>query len=195
MLLVGMDVSGDEDRSNYEYLGIVIGTNESILSLSEKMGSYPEHMSRLKDKEKENVVQSLTFDSKNRIAFCVRLDRQRIIDKIKESRKVRKQRTPTKSILRTFNRVIMQEVRCRIEEFALLHDISITEIVVQCDRDAKPFAIAGCLQHTRKGAAYRVSDYVAWCNNRNRDNDVKSIISINFTNDIPDRMMKILGLN
>lgn len=191
MLLVGMDVSGDEDHANYLYLGIVIGTNESILSLSANLGSYPEHMSRILESKQNEIIEKLSFDSRNRIAFCVKLDRKRIITEMKSLRRCRKIRDG--DIQRTYDMVVIQEIKRRIESFLFSHNQSITDIEIQCDNDMVRFAKAGSIKHTRKGAAYRISDYVAWCNNKNRN--VDSVIEIDFTADIPGKMKGILGLN
>ena len=56
----------------------------------------------------------------------------------------------------------------------------------------KYFAKAGALSYTRKGVAYKLSDYVAWCNHKNRS--PVSIKEIDFTVDIASRMKKILNL-
>lgn len=164
------------------------------MSLSENIGSSnPEHMSRISDKEQ--VVRKLNFDSKNRIAFCVKLDRKKIVDEVKSSRQARRRGIRNSDILRTYERVVMQQIRKKIENFVISHKTSITNIIIQCDKDAEYFAKAGDLHHVRKGVAYRLSDYVAWCNNRDRDGDVQTIIQLDFTNEIPYRMRSILKLN
>lgn len=193
-ILIGMDVSGDsKDRSNYKFLGIVMGTQESIMSLSENIGSqYPEHMSKIMDKD--GVLDKLSFDSKNRIAFCVKLDREKIVNEF-DSIKIRRRKIRKSDILRTFERVVMQEVGRRIQNFALLHKVSITDVTIQCDKDSEFFARAGNLQYVRKGVAYRLSDYVAWCNNRKMDDKIDEIIPIDITDQIPNRMKSILKLN
>lgn len=193
MLLIGMDVSGDEASTNYRFLSVVIGTDESILSLSNGMGRYSEHMARLEPAEKEDVISRLNFDKKNRIAFCVTLDRKRIVDEIIQSRKAKQRKISKGDILRTYNRVVMREILRRVESFVLSYGISPTDLKIQCDNDSLYFAKAVSLQHERKGAAYRISDYVAWCNNKDRTPD--SVIEIDFTEEIPDRMKKILGIN
>lgn len=193
MLLVGMDVSGDEEYSNYKFLGVVIGTNESIMSLSSHMGSHPEHMSKIPHNEKDSVIEKLEFDSRNRMAICIKLDRNSIVEKIENSRQAKYRKIGKGKILRTYERIVMQEVRKRIEGFVLSHGDSINDITIQCDKDARPFARAGSLQFTQKGAAYRISDYVAWCNNKGRNPE--TVIEVDFTDQIPERMKQILRLN
>lgn len=194
-ILMGMDVSGDDTHSNYEYLGIVIGIHESVMSLSGKMGQYSEHMSELTEPQKRDVVSKLSFDSTNSIAICVRLDRKKIIDGIRARRRIRNSRKLDGAVIRTFNRVIMTTIQSRIEQFALSHKESFTNLIIQGDKDVKGFADAVGLTFTRKGAAYRLSDYIAYCNNRGLDNQIASIIQLDFTNEITEKMLGILGLN
>lgn len=193
MLLIGMDVSGDEHHSNYRYLGVVVGTHENILGLSDSIGPFPEHMSRISVQERDQLIEKLAFDSRNRIALCITLNRQEIIDQIMSLRQSRQRKIGKGKILRTYNRVIIEEVKKRIERFVLDHGESVTEITIQCDNDSNPFVKAGALQYARKGAAYRISDYVAWCNNRNKSPE--TVIEIDFTAEIPEKMKKILKLN
>ena len=185
-----MDVSGDENKTNFEYLGLVLGSNESIIGLSSKLGDLPEHMSYLSFNEKQHVYETLKFDRINRIAFCVKLDRKNIIEKIRQSGKI-KQRTPKQTLLNVYNRVIITHIISYIEEFLHLHGVSIHDLNIQCDMDCKPFVRAGSMKFQHKGAAYRISDYVAWCNNRS--GVLQDVIEINFTDKIIPNMLKILG--
>ena len=185
-----MDVSGDANATNYKFLGIVLGADNNIMGLSNDIGSYPEHMSRIKNRDKPKIIQKLEFDNENRIAFCVKLDRKKIVDKIIKSRRARS--TGKGKIFRTYNYVLIQEIKKIIEKFLVGQGKSVTEIIFQCDKDSDPFIKAGGLKLQRKGAAYRISDYIAWCNNKNKR--PKSVIEINFTKEIPKRMKKILEL-
>ena len=79
-----------------------------------------------------------------------------------------------------------------MEDFLFSHGISLTEIVIQCDSDCKYFAKAGSLKCSRKGVAYKLSDYVAWTNHKNRS--PSSVNEVDFTTEISIRMKKILNL-
>ena len=189
-----MDVSGDKrDKTNYLYLGFVIGTHESIMGLSRRFGSLPEHMSDLSKTEKHYVMQELVFDQQNRLALCVKLNRDKIIKRIRNQIGNSRKRKRKGGILRTFNRVIIEEIKNQINSFLLEQGESITDLVIQCENDCVPFAEAGNLKHVRKGVSYRISDYVAYCNNK--ESTPNTIQEIDITNDIPRRMKKILGLN
>ena len=193
MLLAGMDVSGDEKKTNYQYLGLIIGVPENIMSLSKNIGSYSEHMSRIDDKDKKIIIKKLKFDSNNRIAFCIKLDRKKIINGILHSRKARSKNIQKGKLFRTFNYVVMKEILKTINNFLINHELSVTNLEIQCDSDSKPFLKATGIKYKHKGIAYRISDYVAWANNRKKT--PQTVIDINFTNEIPNRMKKILKLN
>lgn len=87
----------------------------------------------------------------------------------------------------------MQEVKKKIDSFLTAHRYSITDLEIQCDKDSICFLKIASIKQLHKGAAYRISDYVAWCNNRKRTPN--SVIEIDFTNKIPERIKKILKLN
>jgi len=191
-VLVGMDVSGDATRSNYNYLGIVVGIHNRIMQIHAPVKHFPEHMASIDELERVQIIQNLVFNSQTEIAFCVKLDRKNIVNDIMNIKRRGGKNLEKGKVLRTYNRVVIQEIKRRLEDFLFSHGISITEIVIQCDSDCKYFAKAGALQYTRKGVAYKLSDYVAWCNNKNRS--PASVNEIDFTNDIPKRMKKILNL-
>lgn len=194
MLLAGMDVSGDVDSGNYKYFAVVIGTKESISSLSRDIGHLPTHISRVGGKKQNEIIAKMVFDGKNRIAFCVYLKRDDIVDSIKNRRRAKRKRTPTGKILRTYNYVVMQKVKKYLEEFVMKHHISITDIVIQCEKDCIPFAKAGSLKYKyEKGKAYRLADIIAYCNNKKLR--IPNVKEKNFTKEIPNSMLKILKIN
>lgn len=86
----------------------------------------------------------------------------------------------------------MQEIKKYLSDFLYQHKVSVTDIVIQCDSDCDYFAKEGGLKHTRKGAAYKLSDYIAWCNNK--DKTPITVKEVDFTADIPIKMKKILGI-
>lgn len=189
-----MDVSGDKrDKTNYLFLGFVIGTIESMTGLSRRFGDLPEHMSYLSDSEKDYVLDELVFDQQNRLALCVSLNRDKIVKEIMGSRGTGRRNIGKGDIIRSFNRVIIQEIIKQINPFLSHHRESITDLTIQCENDSVPFAEARNLQHIRKGMAYRISDYVAYCNNK--ITTPTTVHEINIVNEIPEKIRGILGLN
>ena len=70
------------------------------------------------------------------------------------------------STLDAYNRVIITHTISYIEEYIHSHLVSIHDLSIQCDMDYKPFVRTGSMKFQHKGATYRISDYVAWCNNK-----------------------------
>lgn len=187
-----MDVSGDIEEGNYKFLAITIGTQESIEGLSNQIGRLPTHISGISGENQTKIISKLSFDGKNRKAFCIKLKRNEIVNSIKSRRKIKKRGLPTGSILRTYNYVVMQNVKKLLEQFLLQHGISITELIIQCDSDCIPFAKEGSLKHQYKGNAYRLSDIIAYCNNM--EWPIPNVDEVKLTNDITERIMKVLKL-
>lgn len=188
-----MDVSGDPEHTNYKYLGIVIGTPEGIVNLSRKIGSFPEHMSKIQDERVRNEIRNrMRFNRNTTVAFCVKLDRKRIIDNIVQRRKIRKNRKRIKAVYNTYNRILMQMIQKRIEYFVMSHNISFSELNVQCDNDCVPFVKAASLKRENIGVAYRISDYIAWFNNANDTPD--EVFDLDFVYEMEMKILKVLKL-
>jgi len=179
-----MDVSGNQEKSNYNYLGVVLGTHESLQNLSKELGAYPEHMSKIPKNQRLELIKKLTFDGNNRIALCIKLDRKRILSEVKNSRKGR--RFSNGKILNIFETIVMKELKKKIEAFVLDHKTSLTELKFQCDNDCIKFLKNGSFQKAPIGVAYRIADYVAWCNNDGVE--LKQVIEI----DIKELQSKII---
>jgi hypothetical protein len=192
MLIGGMDVSGDKLTGNYKYLAIVIGTKESIQSQSDKISQKTTRMSQLTGQTQNRIIKTLHFDCKNRITFCITLNRTKIIEQVKNARAVKKDRTPTGNILRTFNYVVIRKVLPQMQSYALANSMQLTEIVFECDSDCEPFAKIANVKSTKEGKAHNIADKVAWCNNKNKN--LPSVIDIDFTNEIVSKMLKVLNL-
>jgi len=193
MLLAGMDVSGDDKSGNYKYLAVIIGTEESINRLSDDIGYLPTHISRLGGRKQNEIIGKMVFDGKSRIAFCIYLKRDEIVDFVKNKRKAKKKRMPIAKIRRTYNYVVMYEVKKFLEKFLLDHNLSITDLLIQCESDCIPFARAGSLKYEySKAKVYRIADITAYCNNKKLR--IPNVNEKNFTKEIPKIMLKMLNI-
>ena len=89
MLLAGVDVSGSKSVGNHKFMGIVIGTQESICCIDKNLESKQIHMNALTDKKKQDAILSkLRFNGNENIAFCIRLDKDTIVKKISARKKL-----------------------------------------------------------------------------------------------------------
>jgi len=105
-LIGGMDVSGTND--NYKYLAIVIGQQSNLNSLHKKLGQPIIHMSSQPKRGKQTIIKNLKFDKKNSIAFCVRIERKAIINKIKSRRLVKYKRMSRGKLFAMFEKNFIQ---------------------------------------------------------------------------------------
>jgi len=191
MLLSGMDVSGNSRDGNYKFLSVVLGTKDSINYLFNSIGKKKIHMKQIRDKEqRKRIIKIMSFDNKNRIAFCIRMDRKRIINNISNLRKVQQKRIPKSKILRVYNYLLFQFVKSEIEEFLYINGLSMTEVIFQCEKDCRSFTKDNSLHRTNIGIAYRMSDIVAWCNGHNIS--LKGVIEKNFTNELESKLAERL---
>lgn len=190
MLIAGMDVSGDPQRDNYDFLAIIMGTLERIDDLYNRTGPHNIHMSGLDGQQQKRIIDELVFDDNELIAFCIRLDRDRIIQQVIDSRRIRRKNIPHGNILRTFNRIVMQGIRSDLNACLLKHDQEISQFQIECEHDCLPFARSAHLQPIPPSKARAVADRVAWCNNK--IGKLATVREIDFVSEIPEKMIRIL---
>ena len=191
-ILAGIDISGDNIVGNYKFMGIVFGTEEYIRSTVKSLGSNKIHMVKIKDKDRQDeIISKLIFNNKDNISFCVRIDRDVIIKKIKKLKIVKGKKITKIQIFRTYHYVLLKQLREKIEKFLINHNFAITDIVFQCDGDCRRFLKDNGLQHADEGDAYMLSDIVAWANNRGKEPD--GVITINLTDMIERELKRIFS--
>ena len=169
MLLAGVDVSGSKPVGNYKFMGIVIGTQESICCIDKNLESKQIHMSAVIDKKKQDAILSkLRFNGNENIAFCVRLDKDTIVKEI-STRKKLGHRHPRKNIFRAYDYLLYKYMHERITTFLAKHNHALSDVAFQCDSDCRDFIKANGLRHDSIGNAHRLADIVAWSNNKNKE--------------------------
>ena len=189
MLFIAVDVSGDPEYGNYKFMGLVIGTNKGIRSIIERLGNNKIHMSTIKNKKDQlKIIRQLNFDNKEIIAFCIRIEKDKVIKKIKEMKK--NKNIGHQKIMRVYNHLLMYHLREKITLFLNKHNYSMSEVIFQCDSDCVNFVKDNNLRHTHAGDAHMLADIVAWGNNRNKE--PKGVISIDLTKVIENEMIKAL---
>ena len=124
-LVAAMDSSGDPTFGNDKFLAIVIGTDESISSIFKKLGHNHIHMSNFNKKKQSQIISKLSFDSENNIAFCIRIDRYVIVNKINQLRKTKQKNISKGRIYYLFNRALFKQLRNPILEFLSKYDYTI----------------------------------------------------------------------
>lgn len=65
----------------------------------------------------------MNFNAETEIAFCVKLDRKNIVEKIMRIKRVGGKNLEKGKVLRTYNRVVIHKVRERLEDFLYSHGV------------------------------------------------------------------------
>ena len=165
-IIAGMDVSGDQEYGNHKFMAIVIGTRDSVCFTMKCLGNKQIHMVEIRDKkQQERIISQLKFDGKENIAFCIQIEKNKIIQNILETKRI-KQNVSKAKIYRAYHYLLLRHVRAQIETFLGKHGNALSDVVFECDMDCVNFAKDAGLKHTQRGDAYVLSDIVAWANNR-----------------------------
>ncbi len=189
IIVAAMDVSGDPSIGNHGFIGIVIGTKESIDSMAKHLGSNKIHMSEIKHKkDRDSIISQLKFDNRNNIALCVKLNRDVVISRIRKMKRIRQQNIPNKKILRAYNKFVLYHLREKITNFLTKYGYTLSDIVFECDMDCRTLLKDNGLGYTDKNTAHMLSDIIAWANNNNKE--PKGVISIDLTEIIEIELKK-----
>ena len=183
-----MDVSGENNLGNHKFLAIVIGTEESINSLYCKIGIKELHMRDIQDKqEQEKIIEKISFDGENRITFCIKIDRDKIMNKIRSMRRIKQKRTADSKILKTFHYLLFKEIKEPLELFTIKHKTTVSELFMQCDSDCINIAKDISIQRTKGDKAWRIADVIAWFNNSNIE--PKGVIPLDLSTKIQKKLL------
>jgi len=192
MLLAGMDVSGRPHVDNYMYLAIVLGTDESINALFNKLNLPKKHMSAIHMEKQDQIVNDLDFDCVNRTAFCITINRKQIIETIKNHRRMRSRNISYFRLYSMFERNLFKYLRDDLGNFILQHKESITELSIQCDNDSRNFIRTWGLKPAIADNAHKIADVVAWCNNK--EISVSGVIDRDYRKKIIDDIFSELKI-
>lgn len=162
------------------YMGIVIGTKEKIDSIIRRVGLVPDcNVPKYKSVEgRSAIVSKLEFADGEAVAFCIKVDKIRIVGQIKKKLRKRDRYLENKRIWAEYNRLLLHEVRGKITGFVNFHRCTLSDVVFQCDGDCRDFAKDNGLRHAGEGNVYALSDAVAWANNRNLEPNGVRLIDI-----------------
>ncbi len=186
-LVAGMDVSGNPNTGNHKFMGIVIGTKDSIDSMARQLNIKQFLPNQIKlTKIRRDLTSQLQFDGKKNIAFCVKIERDQIIKDIKKLSEKKHPHLHRSKIISTHHYLLLQHLREKILNFAITHKYSLSDIVFECDDDCRDFIQSNGLHHDNGGNAYMLSDLVAWGNNRGYEAD--GVISMDVTYSIKEKL-------
>jgi len=167
MLIFGADVIGDSDISEHQYIGLVIGTEESVNRLHNRIGLDKEiHMRELSDNQKTTLYQRIDFTDNDIESWCMHVDRQNIIDTIKLSENLHPRFKRGKLIQRHFDNLLLKKIKQDIENFTIPYGKHIEDLTMQCDGDMIRTAQNWKMGTEHKGRAYQLADAIVYCRQR-----------------------------
>ena len=183
-MLAGMDASGDQKSGNQKFMAVVIGTEESIVAMTRRLGSDSIHMNMIRNpRERDEILSKIRFDGRTCIGLCVRLERKLVLDgtqkRAKKSSRIYKSRAVS-----AYRQLVWDMVRDPVEGFLRQHGCEIRRLGIQCDAECRDFARDRGWHSRPVGSAHMLADIVAWANNHRREPEGTMYM------DIHDRLVK-----
>lgn len=189
-MLAGMDVSGDPKSGNHRFMGIVIGTNESIKALTRRLGPEPVHMNRIVGRSaKYDIINKVNFDGINRMGLCIRLEKNRTFSSLRDRLKRESNPVTNKKMYRTYHALMWNLIRDRVEQFLRQHDFEVHRLAFQCDDDCKFFVHDQGWHRASPGSAHGLADVLAWANRRGIE--PKGAVRLDISKPLEERMFKL----
>lgn len=187
MIIGGADVSGNTvGGGQHRYIAIVIGKEESINRIHNKIGLKEIHMVRLDAQQKLTVKQNLDFRSDEILVLCIEVERQHIIDLIFSHARLHPRTRSRQSIQQRFDHLLLDLIKKRMETFAFGHGSALTDIVIQCESDMELTVKNWKMPSARRGKAYEISDAVAHFNEKGTK--LKRCIELDLRDELRSRM-------
>ena len=191
MLSAGIDLSGNSDVGEQEFMGLVICTDDKKNSIVKNLGRNDIHMREIRDRNIQNtIISKLNFNDEESIAFCIVIDKGNIIKKFKQKRKAKQKKISNNKILRTYNRLLMYHLQERISNFLNKCNYVLSDITFECDSDCVGFLKDNGLKYADAGETHMLSDIVAWANQRN--NEPEGVVEINLADIIKTELERKL---
>ena len=171
-LLAAMDVSGSPSKGNYLFLAIVICTEEHLCSLKKRLKSHNISLSLRKGTStRSDIASQLQFTTDDCLVICCKIERDRIINKIKKDKRKLKQYSSIDAIYYTFNSFLYSLLRDKIINFLASHNCDQYDVHFECDSDCVDFTKDVGLQHISEGEVHVIADVIAWLNNHQLELD------------------------
>ena len=171
-MLAGMDVSGDQRSGNEKFMAIVFGTDDAVNAMTRRLGSETIHMNMIKSPSVgKNIIDSVSFNGRECIAFCVHLEKNRTLARVKELVARRHRYVNKIKIAQTYHGLAWGMMRDPVESFLRRHRCEVRSIEFQCDNDCRNFAKDAGWRRVSEGPAHTLADIVAWANSHGLEPD------------------------
>lgn len=165
--MAGTDTSGSEAVGQRKFISLVIGNEEQLNAMFNRIGLRQIHMIRLEETDQEHVLNSLRFSSEI-TAWCITVDKQRIIDYIFHHERLNNKHKPKVRIAAHFDHLILRHIRDEIQAFLQPHRLEIEQTDIEFDKDMSDTIKIWRMKPKVKGKAHQIADAIAWANYRGR---------------------------
>lgn len=184
-----MDVSGDQEFGNHKYLGIFMATQDGVGGIFSKLRRMNIRMNDLKQKRRRHsIIGRINFDGNQSIALCFRIDRNPIMCRTKQMRRLRN--TSEGKILKTYHSILFHRLKGKMENFAFTYSMTLADVPFQCDSDCRNFIRDVGLKSELEGDAHVFADLIAWANNTGTE--PRGVCSLDLVSVLQDNLIRQL---
>jgi len=188
MIVAGSDVAGNRINGQHRVIAFVIGTEESINQLYNKIGLKGIHMSELGEPDRKKVTDNLEFRDGQRFAFSLIVEKIKTIHDISERMKKKDPLFDIKLIFQHFDTELFRRIKPKLQNIIDKRGLRKRDLIVECENDMSATIQTWGMTTTGRGRAYELADAIAWC--CNNDKRVKGIIKMDLVKDIRRQMVK-----
>ncbi len=186
-ILAAMDVSGNPNVGNHEFLSIILCTQQYLDCLKKKLKSKRVRLDVKNSTTRNLIASELAFEYKDVLALCCRINRDDIINKILRQKTKHRKQPMRHLILRSFNRQVYALLQDKISTFLISKKCDRDEVKFQCDGDCVGFAKDVGLSHIGSNDLHIVADVLAWMNNHGRE--PPGTVSMDLRNRLQNRVI------
>ena len=137
--------------------------------------------------EKNRIVDKVEFDRRNLMGLCLRLEKKRTLSKLQDRLKkypfANKKRLP-----RTYNTLVWNLLRDRVELFLQPHNYEVHRLDVQCDTDSRDFVKDCGWRSAKPGLAHALADILAWGNSNEKE--PRGTVRLDLSDSVEAQLLK-----
>ena len=185
---MGVDVSGTPGSGNYGHMGVAACTRTGADRTVKMLQRHGLDLASRKQDLRNLVLDETNFDMRQYAGFCIRLERDATLEKLKPRLEPGRRPNPAlNKIIRRYHYLHFGSVRDQLEEFLNGHGCALPSMTVECDSDSRGFVADIGLRPAEPSYAHLVADAVAWANHRGIEPD--GVISVDRVDEIA-RMLR-----
>lgn len=186
---MAVDVSGTPGKGNYGHMGVVACTQEGADRTAKMFKRRGLDLTSRKQDLRNAALEETNFDMPQYAGFCIRLERDITLEKLKPRLGLDKRPNPAMNkIIRKYHHLHFCSVRDQLEEFLNGHGYALTSLAVECDSDSRGFVADIGLRSAEPSYAHIMADAVAWANHRRVEPD--GVISVDRVDEIIRRLKR-----